>query len=63
MRPDHLELYRSGPLRWRWRRVSGNGRNVSNPGQSFATKTGAKRSARRYNPDVVDVVTVKDTDA
>jgi hypothetical protein len=47
-----IELFReSGLKRWRWRRIADNGQTVETPGQGFATKWNAKRSARRAHPD------------
>jgi uncharacterized protein YegP (UPF0339 family) len=43
-------VYRDDEGLWRWRKVAGNGRNVSNPGQGYTRRDSALRAARRENP-------------
>jgi uncharacterized protein YegP (UPF0339 family) len=45
-----VEVYQSRNGRWRWRKIAANGQRTANPGQSFATKWNAKRSAITENP-------------
>jgi uncharacterized protein YegP (UPF0339 family) len=49
----HVEIYRDAEQRrrrWRWRLVAGNGQVVAGPQQSYSTRWGAKRAARREHP-------------
>ena len=49
----YLEVYRDKSLfmrRWRWRRVSNNGKIMAEPGESFTRKWSAKRSAMSNFP-------------
>lgn len=59
MAPDWMDLYRDAGGRWRWRRMSGNGRIVSDSGQGYVFKNSAKRAAKREAPDLLIVERTK----
>ena len=46
------ETYADKKGRFRWRSVARNGQVVATPGQYFASRWNAKRSAERNFPDV-----------
>jgi hypothetical protein len=47
----HVEVYLDrGGKRYRYRLLSVRGENLSNPGQSYASRGGARRAARREHP-------------
>jgi uncharacterized protein YegP (UPF0339 family) len=51
-----LELYTDSSGQWRWRKVAANGRSTDNPGESFASKSNAKRAATGTHPDLKDYI-------
>ncbi|MGQ0670832.1 MAG: YegP family protein [Actinomycetota bacterium] len=53
MRPWHVQLFPSKDG-WRFRIVAGNGRIVA-PSQAYATKSNAKRAAKRWGLEVIEV--------
>lgn len=50
-----VEVYRGHDRQWYWRKRAGNHRIVAQ-GEGYRTRWGAKRGARRANPDVVTFV-------
>jgi len=55
-RQGWIELYTDSSGQWRWRVIAGNGRIVDTPGESFASKSNARRSALRQHPDLAERV-------
>jgi uncharacterized protein YegP (UPF0339 family) len=53
-----IELYTDSSASWRWRVVASNGKNVDIPGESFSSKSNAKRAAVRQHPELVDRIRV-----
>lgn len=49
---DVVKVYKDSSGEWRWRRVAGNGKNVSTSGEGFISKSYAIDSAQRMNPDI-----------
>jgi uncharacterized protein YegP (UPF0339 family) len=51
-----IEIYQDSGGSYRWRRRAGNGKITDNPGESFASKSNAKRAALRIHPELADRV-------
>ena len=51
-----IELYLDASASWRWRIIAANGKTVDVPGESFSTKSNAKRAAVRQHPELIDRV-------
>lgn len=55
-RLGYIELYQDASGQWRWRATGGNGRVVDIPGEAFASKSNARRSAVRQHPELAERV-------
>jgi uncharacterized protein YegP (UPF0339 family) len=53
-RPGWLEIYADSGGNYRWRCRAGNGKITDNPGESFASKSNAKRSGLKSHPELAD---------
>lgn len=51
-----IELYLDSGASWRWRIVAANGKITDVPGESFSSKSNAKRAALRQHPELADRV-------
>lgn len=53
IKQKHIEIYLDrGGKRFRYRLISANGENLSNAGQSYASRGGARRAAKREHPGI-----------
>jgi uncharacterized protein YegP (UPF0339 family) len=55
-RLGYIELYLDSSALWRWRIRAANGRVTDVPGESFSSKSNAKRAAVRQHPELADRV-------
>lgn len=49
---DRVTVYRDNAGGWRWTRRADNGEIVADSAESYVTRWGAKRAARRTNPNI-----------
>lgn len=51
-RTIRIEVYEDKKHAWRYRRIAANGEITSVAGQGYASRGGARRAAKRDNPNV-----------